>query len=234
MQREHKKIWVVFHFDNKLYKDIKGQLKAKGYNNIRVYIPMLSILKKRMKGKDVYEDVPMLFSYGFMKIPTELALSRPFLNKLKKDIPGIHSWVKSTETMFKKKLRRRIDNAEDWDDFSIVAIVSREEIKRFKGLEASNKVYTDRDIIKVNRGDLITLKGYPFDNVEALVVDMSLATKTIKVEIITDKQSDHPLQISLPFDNVIYTIYRDYEPDTSRDHVEDNINNFNRHSTENE
>lgn len=61
------------------------------------------------------------------------------MNKLRRQIPGIRGWVKSPETIFDKKIKKRIDNAEDWDDFSKVATVPRSEVFRFKRLAKKNK-----------------------------------------------------------------------------------------------
>lgn len=44
---------------------------------------MVNVLKKTHKGKMQFEEIPILFNYGFIKMPSEFAYSRPFLNKLK-------------------------------------------------------------------------------------------------------------------------------------------------------
>lgn len=109
--------YVIFYLERKYYHLIKKELKEKGYENIKVIIPTLDILKRTVKGKMVFESVPILFNYGFMRMPTENAFSRPFLNKLKRNISGIRTFLKSTETMHERKKKVRIDNAEDFDDF---------------------------------------------------------------------------------------------------------------------
>ena len=89
-------VWCICHIDNKLYGSIEAELKKAKYDDIKVYIPTLSILKKRSKGKDIYEDVPMLFSYGFIRmrksilkgIPTSIKKGdpgNPFLGKVSRD-----------------------------------------------------------------------------------------------------------------------------------------------------
>lgn len=176
-------VWCICHIDNKLYGSIEAELKKAKYDDIKVYIPTLSILKKRSKGKDIYEDVPMLFSYGFIRMRKEKAFSRVFLHRLKKAIPGIHSWVKSPETMHPRKIKARIQNAEDWDDFSIVATVSRKEIRRLKRLSKENKVYSKYDIAQLTVGSYIVLRGYPFDGVQATVLEINLNTQNVKVKL---------------------------------------------------
>lgn len=202
--------WVVFRFDDKTYKTIDKQLLSRNYTDIKVYIPTISILKKAEKNKNIYEDVPMLFSYGFIRMSTKRALSRPFLNKLRKDIPAIHSWLRSTETMFKRKIRRRTDNAEDWDDFSIVGSITSKELRRLKKISKENKIYSASDINRLMPGDLVTLKGYPFDNMEAEIVDTKLNTNEVKVRIYP---AGFQKDIILPLDNILYSIYNNYSLD---------------------
>ena len=95
--------YVIFYLERKYYHLIEKELKEKGYENIKVIIPTLDILKRTVKGKMVFESVPILFNYGFMRMPTENAFSRPFLNKLKRNISGIRTFLKSTETMHERK-----------------------------------------------------------------------------------------------------------------------------------
>lgn len=64
---------------------------------------MVNVLKKTHKGKMQFEEIPILFNYGFIKMPSEFAYSRPFLNKLKRNISGIRTWLKATETLHPRK-----------------------------------------------------------------------------------------------------------------------------------
>lgn len=218
-----KTVWTVCHIDNKLYPMIESELMKRGYKDIRVYVPTISLLKKRSKGKDVYEDVPMLFSYGFIRMPQEKAYSRTFLHRLKKEIPGIHSWVKSLETMHKRKLKRRIDNPEDWDDFSIVAMVPRSEIRRFKKISKENKVYSKYDIAQLELGSYIVLRGYPFEGIQATVKEISLVRKEVKVMLFPQGGT---MEVWLPFDNALYSVYYDHDPNRlAYDHAEDKVSN---------
>ncbi|MEG1415381.1 MAG: hypothetical protein RSC49_02135 [Clostridium sp.] len=199
--------WVIFHMDNKYFSTINNELKDKGYKHIKAVIPTVSILRKRQKGKDIYEEVPILFSYGFMKMPTEKAYSRRFLTELRKNITGIHSFVKSLETMHPGKLRKRVDNAEDFDDFSIVATVSASEVRRFRRLSKQNKKYTQDSIINLEIGSYVVLRGYPFEGVSATVLDVNLTEGTVKLLLYPEGGK---MQVKLPLENAIYSIYHDY------------------------
>ncbi len=198
-------VWCLFKINLKYFKDIKKELIDKGYYSVRVYVPTVSVLKKRTKGKDVYEDIPLLFTYGFIKLKREDAFSKAFLKKLKDDIQGIFGWVNSLTPLHRKRLRKRID-PEFFDDYSVVATVANSEVARFKRISKKNKVYHPDEVTSLKIGDYIVLKGYPFEGIEATVLDVNLTTKKVSVRL-------YPGDIlaKLPFDNVIYSIYHNYD-----------------------
>lgn len=198
--------WCIFRLDNKTFGGIAKELVAKGYSEVSLCIPVVSILKKRVKGKDIYEDMPLLFNYGFIKIPTEKAFSRPYINKLKRDISGIVTFLNSSESLHPKRLRKRVDG-EEFDDFSIVATVSNKEVRRFKRLSRENKVYSLDELSNIKPNDFITLRGYPFNGVSATIKEINLGEKTVRVVLYPNNGS---MEVILPFDNVVYSVYSNY------------------------
>lgn len=202
--------YCIFYIERKYYQNINKELKEKGYKKVRAIIPTINVLKKTAKGKMIFEEVPILFNYGFMRMPTELAFSRPFLNKLKRSISGIRSWLRDTETMHKRKKKARIDNSEDFDDFSLVATCSRKEVRRFKRLAKENKRFSVEDLVKVNPGDYLVLRGYPYEGIDATVLEVDHLCKRVKVLIYPEMGK---MEVWLPFDNVIYSVYLNHDPD---------------------
>ena len=49
--------YVIFYLERKYYHLIEKELKEKGYENIKVIIPTLDILKRTVKGKMVFESL---------------------------------------------------------------------------------------------------------------------------------------------------------------------------------
>ena len=203
-------VWCIFYINNKEWKTINDELASKGYEGVRALVPTISILKKRQKGKDIYEEVPVLFSYGFIRMPKEKAFSRPFLNKLKRDIAGIQLWVKDTNSMHPKKLKKRVDNSEDFDDFSLVATATRKEIRRFQRIAKENRVYSGDEITSLKVGTYVILRGYPFDGVDATIEDINLTTNQITVLLYPTNGS---MKVNIPMENVVYSIYHNYHED---------------------
>ena len=64
-----KNVYCIFYIERKFYKNINKELKAKGYSKIHAVIPEVKILRKAIKGKTYYDEVPVLFNYGFMRMP---------------------------------------------------------------------------------------------------------------------------------------------------------------------
>lgn len=212
MKRARKKfVYCIFYLEKKYYQNTQEQLQEAGFHRLKAIIPMVKILKKTIKGKMQFVEEPVLFNYGFIKMPSEFAYDRQFLNKVKKAVPGIHHWLKDTRTLHPKKKRRRIDNAEDWDDFSLVATCPRKDVRRFLKISRENQQYNLDDFVRVTPGTFVQLKGYPYEGMSAKVKKVDHNTRTIELDMVTLMGGS--LILTLPFDNVIYSVYRDYDPD---------------------
>ena len=190
---------------------------------MKAIVPTISVLKKSRKGKNEYEDVPLLFNYGFIKMKPEKAFDRYYLNKLKRDIPGILSFMKSLDYRPKRK-RLRVDNAEDFDDYSMVATVTKEEVKKYRRMSKANKIFSVNDITRVAIGDYVVLRGYPFEGIPAIILESNLNTRKMLVKLYPEM--DGSLEIEVPMENVLYSAYHesdeykmystDYDTDLSR------------------
>lgn len=201
---------------SKFWRTIDEDLQSHGYKNIKSCIPSVNILKGSRAGKDNYEEVPLLFNYGFIRMSSKKAFNRPYLRKLRKDIPGIMSWLYSLETMHPRKKRIKRDESEIFDDFSMVATVSKKEVKYYQEVANSKRLFSSQDIVRLKIGDYITLIGYPFDGIEAQVEEINLENKTVEVKLFPSKGQ---MSVVLPFEHVLYTVYRDFD--------EDKLNSFN-------
>lgn len=203
--------YCVCRIDRKNWKYITEDLESRGYKHIKPIIPTISILRKSRANKNTFEEIPLLFNYGFIRMSRERAFNRNFLFKLKREIPGITGWVRDLGGMHQKKIRKRIDNAEDWDDFSKVATISKKEVRYYQGLSKQNKIYSLEDITRIQIGDYITLKGYPFEGLGAEVTEINLNTKKVGLKL--DLGRGSTLNIQVPMDSVIYTIYDNFDED---------------------
>ena len=93
-------VYCIFYIERDYYTTINKELEEKGYGKkLRAIVPTVRILRKVVHGREVYEEAPILFNYAFMRMPRELAYSREFMNKLKKQISGIRGWLRSPESL---------------------------------------------------------------------------------------------------------------------------------------
>lgn len=203
-------VYTIFYLDRKYYTTINQELRENNYYYVRAIIPTVNVLKKTARGKMIFEEVPVLFNYGFIKMPSEYAYSRPILNHMKRHVSGIRNFLKSTETLFARKKRARIDNAEDFDDFSLVATCSREDVRRFLQISRHNKKFSLDDLVNIKIGDYVILKGYPYEGIDATVLDVNYTNRTVKLLIYPENGK---MELTLPFDNVLYSVYQNYDPD---------------------
>ena len=203
-------VYALVRVNIETFQDIPAELEKFGYRNIKSIVPTISLLQKSYRGTNTYQVIPLLFNYGFLKLRRSLLFNRDFVNSLPKNIPSIYSWVKSLEDLHPKKIKKRIDEADIFDDFSQVATVSRSEVKRFMTLSKNNQIYSADDITSLEIGSLITLHGYPYEGIPATVLEVNTSTTTVKVQICHDIVT---LTIDLDFAHIFYTPYKDMDPD---------------------
>ena len=213
MKKSHTRsvVYCIFYIERDYYTTINQELEEKGYGKkLRAIVPTVRILRKVVHGREVYEEVPILFNYAFMRMPRGLAYSREFLNKLKKQISGIRGWLIGSESLHPKKIKKRIDNMDIFDDFSLVAMATKKEVRHFQRLGRQNKRFSVQDIMNIKVGDYIVLKGYPYDGIDATVINVNHTTKMVKLLLYPQMGK---MEISLPFDQVIDTVYSNYDPE---------------------
>lgn len=210
MKRTHYS-YCVFYLDEKYYKDINKDLKDNGYKHIRAIIPTVKYIDHQSsRGRYIDTEVPILFNYGFIKMPTNKVFDRQYMSKLRRSIPGIKGWLKNTETLHRSRGRRhRVDNIDIFDDYSQVAIVPRSEVRRFLAISRENSRLKFEDITTLHVGDFITLRHYPYIGVDAIVKDIDWENQ--KVKLLTYPQT-YCIINWLPIELVIYSVYEDFDP----------------------
>lgn len=206
--------WLIAYINtsyiDRVYTDLK---KNPEYRDIEVYIPTVKILKKTFKKENYFEDVPLLFNYGFFKIPRKYAVHKRFLEDLKTNVNCIFAWVNDPLKVMGKKPNLRPDNKFTWDDTHVpVATATSEEIATLVQAAYQTSVYDGDDINRLNPGMIIKLRGYPFDNILAEVVEVYPKKHKVRVNI---EMFDQVKDVLVSFDNVFFTIYHSGSYDDS-------------------
>src|SRR5688572_29236437 len=121
--------WLVAYIEAEYIPKVQEDLKKKkDFDEIEVYIPTVKILKKKFKGKEQFEEVPLLFNYGFFKVPRHLAVSRKFLDKMKESISCIFAWVRDPLKVISTHPKMKPDGGRVYSDGEIpIATATSEE-----------------------------------------------------------------------------------------------------------
>lgn len=187
--------WVVAlisrDYLDRLDKDLK-RVDPKG--KIIPYIPMVQRTKQQSKGKVIIIQDPILFNYGFFNIPDSL-LNESFLSRLKSEVNAIYGWVYDRASGYNTKY----------------SVVSQSELTLLEKTSKYFSIYNDEIVNLIMFSKYITLKGFPYDGIEAeiLKVDKNNGIVKVKLQIGT---IEHEVQVG--FENIFYTIYEDYNSDS--------------------
>ena len=207
--------WLVAYIDashiDRVEKDL---LKHPEYKNIKAYIPTIKLLKKSFKGKNEFEDVPLLFNYGFFRVPRKHAIHKNFLEAMQENIACIYAWVKDPMKVINAKPKIRPDGKSVYDDSDVpVATATAEEVVELVKNSGNFSIHDGDDIKNLKPNDVIIMHGYPFDGVKARILEVDVVKETMKVEIMIFDQLN-PVKI-VSFDNIFYTVYHNEGYDDS-------------------
>lgn len=197
--------WVIAHINSDYIKFLEYELeKYPEYAEVNSFIPTVKILKKQFKGQQIFEEVPMLFNYGFFRIPRKFAVHYRFLENMKKNITCIHSWVRDNQKT--PKPNSSMGNTQNLEDGNIlIATATSQEIARLVKASSNYSIHSADELTKLKPGDSITLKGYPWDGILAEIIEIDKVKKKVRVKI---AMFDAHKEILVSFDNVFFTVYQ--------------------------
>lgn len=204
--------WLIAYIDASKVDSVIKDLRKRGiYRDITGYIPTVRILSKQIKNKQIFEYIPLLFNYGFFKIPMPLATDVNFLIKFKEDIQCLYGWVRDPARTLRTKPTIRKDKQSVFDTNNIpYAIASERDITNMIISEELNSIYSSKDLENLEIGKIITLRGYPFDNIQAEIISINTHKKEVKVKLLLEALIK---QVTVSFDNIFYTVYRAFDAD---------------------
>lgn len=216
MKPSHYWSWIVAYIDSDSMAKVQDDLaKSREYDEVGVYIPTVKVLKKTLKGKDSFEYVPMLFNYGFFKVPRKYAVSSEYLDNMKKNITCIYGWVKDLARIKKNTNGLRLGERKFINEEEIpVATVSSKDITDLIKVSVDYSVHSREDIDRLKPGQFITLHGYPWDNMQGEVVEINPHKQEVKVKMMILNQL-RDVSVDVSYDNVFFTIYHSKRYDDS-------------------
>jgi len=183
--------WAVAFIDNKkretIYKDFKS-LKIEH----EIGIPVIKVLKKRFKNKQYFETVPLLFNYGFIRLPRHTIKSRETLIDIKDKIPAIYNW------MYKSPCKAGF----------IVETVPEKVVKELDKKSKELSIFSAGEFNRIKTGDFIVLRGYPFEGLKARIKSVNHKSKRVLVDL---EIMDSIRQVEVSYENVFYSIYTNFD-----------------------
>lgn len=205
--------WVIAYIEaehiSKVTEDLSRFIE---YNEVEAYIPTVKVLKKKFKGKEQFDEIPLLFNYGFFRVPRKFATSKLYLDNMQRNISCIYSWVRDPLKNVRKS-RIRPEGTRTFSDHNIhIATATTDEIYELLRGSFMGDIHSSEEIDKLKPGDIITLRGYPWEGIIAELVEINLKARNIKVKInfLNDKQ-----EVTVSFDNVFFTVYHNRSYDDS-------------------
>lgn len=195
-------VWAVAYINRNFIPTIDRDLKKFGLINIRAYVPTVRVLRKQFKNKQHFEEVPLLFNYGFFRMPYEDGCNKDFLMRLKAMVGGIYNWLYTP------------DFSEEVDGHILarlmVETVKIKDIARLKRASLLNSIYSSDDLNHINKGDYIVLHGYPFDGIPAEILSVNAKREDVRVRLILG-ESNLFQETTVAFSNIFYSIYANFD-----------------------
>lgn len=207
---EVKYVWVIAYINRDFIKIVEEELKKYKYN-IQTYIPTVRVVKKKFKQKNMFEFVPLLFNYGFFRITFSDACNPEYLMLLRNRITCISGWVKDPANQVKSSSLRI--GKEAGNGIPTSALAKDEEIASLIKTSEEINIYSADELARFNKGDFITMKGYPFENMPAEILEINHSKKNIKVKLLLENLLTKEMTVS--FENVFYTVYQGHDDSLS-------------------
>lgn len=208
MESKH---WVVALVDREYVTRINTDMgKYDEYDDISAIIPTVKILAKEFKGKKYFSEVPLLLNYGFIEFP-ESKIYPEFLELFKKRIPAIFGWLRDPCKRGKG-----------------LATVQYEEIQLILKYSDEMSIHSPEEVDTLVVGRTVSLKGYPFDDMDAIILSVNRSKRVARVELLL---GDISKEVEVSFDNLLYTIYGgDYEDTPMKERSLDEMREKGRHN----
>lgn len=196
-------VWVICYVNiDRLHTLSRDLYRYSKYKTIEACIPKIKILKKKFKGKNHYEEIPLMMNYGLFRVPRYFIPNPYFLQEMKRDVECIYNWLIDTSAVATEPLMHYGDTL---FNPMRVALAKDSEIKPLVEAAKINSIYTAKDLETLYPGKIIRLHGYPFDNIDAEIQKINYTKREVEVKLLL---STSIKVVKVAFDNIFFTIYQ--------------------------
>ena len=208
--------WLIAYIDSTTVNLVQKEIQRNPeYKEVEVFIPMVKVLKKTHKGEHQFEDVPLLFNYGFFKVPRKYAVSAAYLDNMQNNITCLYGWLKDPHKNIMRDATRKWKKIKDQD--IPFATATSEEVTELVKKSFDYSIHSAEDMGTIKAGDFITLRGYPFDGLQAEVSEIDYKKKQARVMI---HIFEGKREVDVSFDNIFFTVYQSHNYDDSLSNYE--------------
>jgi len=225
---KQKRIWCIAYINRDRINIAEQELNKYGYD-VKAYIPTVRMLKKKFKGKDIFEFIPLLFNYGFFNVSLKDAKNPEFLMELRNRITCIIGWVKDPTKAIGKSPRLKADNSDTATGVRATALATDAEVARLVTESQAMSIYSAEDLARLQPGDYIKLKGYPFDDMPAEIISINAKKKEVKVSLQMDVLFKN---VTVSFENVFYTVYQGLNEKSREESYDELHEKYGQHSVD--
>jgi transcription antitermination factor NusG len=209
--KKSKYVWAIGHINkDHIFRVESDLLKNPKFEKVEAYIPTIRVLSKRVSRHSVYDNIPIMMNYGFFKVTRKQVKDYAFMLELKESTPCLIGWLKNLADAKKSKVKANQDEAIP------IAFTERPFINRLEELQKINDIYSPHELKKRAIGEIIVLKCYPFENLEAKILGIDMDKRKVKVELLDAMGSGFATgKIDIDFEHVFFTIYKsEIDPDS--------------------
>lgn len=194
--------WLIAYVNSEYVERVHSDLaRHKILMDVEAFIPTIKVLRKKLKNKEHYDYVPLYFNYGFFKVPKSKAVNPIFLEYLKSNVNCLISFVKhpslaisNSRIKIKRSTKTRIHQ---------YAVATEEEIAYILNTQKNLSVHSTDEVNSLYPGKVITLKGYPFDDLDAEVIEITKNHAIVRL-----LSGELLKQVKVSLENIYYTVYK--------------------------
>ena len=210
---ESPKTYCISYINRKLLSKLETDL-LKSALDIEVVIPTVNVLTKKFKGKEHYDEVPLMLNYGFVRVPNEQISNLEYFRAIAEKINCISGFMKLRGSATVTVATATVDEVNKVvSSGKRMSIYSGMDFDTKEGRDHIRKMYEPHtEDGKYVEGKVITLKGYPFDGVEAQVLKIKFSKQEVEVLLQLGMNGNTVAQpATISFHNLFYTIYDDMD-----------------------
>lgn len=208
--------WLIAYINSEYVERVHSDLaRHKILMDVEAYIPTVKVLTKKKRNTEYYDTVPLLFNYGFFKIPKHKAIEPAFLDFIKDRVSCLIAWVKDPAIAM-EGTQIRVDTKKSKLKINNIAVATDEEIANLILIQDSLTIHSSEDLSTLSPGAIVTLKNYPFDGMDAEVVEIH---KTHAIVNLLSGQLMKKVKVDLG--DIFYTVYKNQPGDSKVTSIEE-------------